>query len=53
MNQDAVLFANGRLRNLCYVNGACALMSAAGVQAPAAGVSGQLPACNSIFLSVT
>lgn len=40
MNQDLVLFANVRLRNLCYVNGVCALMSAAGVQALAAAASG-------------
>lgn len=53
MNQDLVLFANVHLRILCYVSDACALMSAAGVQALAAGVSGRLPACNSIFLSVT
>lgn len=51
MNRDLVLFANVCLRNLCYINGA--LMSAAGVQALAAGVSGQLPAYNSIFTSVT
>lgn len=53
MNQDLVLFANVWLRNLCYANGACALMLAAGVQGLAAGVAGQLPAYNSIFLSVT
>lgn len=53
MNQDSVLFANVHLRNPCYVDAACALMSAAGVQALAAGVSGQLPAYNSIFLSGT
>lgn len=51
MNWDLVLFAHVCLRNLCYVSGA--LMSAAGVQALAAGVSDQLPAYNSIFPSVT
>lgn len=51
MNRDLVLFANVCLRNLCYVSGA--LMSAAGVQALTAGVSGQLPAYNSILPSVT